>query len=616
MRRPLPCRATCALLAGLLACLPALQASAAKKARPTTVVVAPYAPLLGVPAALAAKAGDLVAGELKGRDELKVVEAPQAGAPAPRPDFEKLYAQATAALAQGRDLGLQGQHGAAAEALARSVGALVGRPAAIDAEGGKLLAELTEALAIERLAGNDDDGADAALAALVRLSPSRPPPTGTLPAGFLRSFRAVERRTLAQPRGALRIHAPDGGGEARVFVDGRALRAAPVLVKDVLPGDHFVRVERDGEVWADRVTVLAGLEVPLTPQLGEADQGPASELRTALQAGQLDRVAVGKAARLAKASKAEAVVLGALSRQGDGYTVRSFLYFARSEKLLQLPVMSLDAELLGGSLEVLKVADDVQRRLVKPGSPVALPVALGAPGAAGSAAAVTEVSAAPPPPNLAADPTVVAPLPDLPTAAPAQAAAAPQLAAPAVARSVEKSAEVASAKPGRAIVTPIDEVNEKQAPKATAKVAEKAPAPAPAPVQTPAPAPVAPPPAPAPKAEVAAHHELVVPRSPTGALQLAAPPPAEKKPEPAPAPAAPPPAMAAAAPAHTVTAVAPAALAVPSDERPAATEPKNRTAMWIVLGVVSATALGASGYLLWQSSRTPSTATLNASWTH
>ena len=56
-----------------------------------------------------------------------------------------------------------------------------------------------------------------------------------------------------------------------------------------------------------------------------------------------------------------------------------------------------------------------------------------------------------------------------------------------------------------------------------------------------------------------------------------------------------------------------AALAVPRDEQPA---PKNRTALWIVLGVVGASALGASGYLLWQNSRTPSTATLNASWTH
>ena len=211
----------------------------------------------------------------------------------------KVLSQARAALAQGRDLALQGKAAAAADVLARAVGGLAGRPGALDAEGGKLLAELTEALAAERLATNDEDGADAALAALVRLAPERPVPSGSFPAGFLRAFKSVQRRTLGQTRGTLRVAAPRGAGPAQVSLDGRLLRAAPVLLKDVLPGDHFLRVERNGEVWAERVTVLAGSEAAVAPQLGDRAPGPAGDLLAALQAGELDRAALGKAGKLA-----------------------------------------------------------------------------------------------------------------------------------------------------------------------------------------------------------------------------------------------------------------------------------------------------------------------------
>ena len=74
MQRSLPCRATCALLAGLVALLPALRAAAAP-AGPRAVVVNPYLALAGAPADLAAKATTLVAGELKSREELKLVPA-------------------------------------------------------------------------------------------------------------------------------------------------------------------------------------------------------------------------------------------------------------------------------------------------------------------------------------------------------------------------------------------------------------------------------------------------------------------------------------------------------------------------------------------------------------
>jgi hypothetical protein len=67
-------------------------------------------------------------------------------------------------------------------------------------------------------------------------------------------------------------------------------------------------------------------------------------------------------------------------------------------------------------------------------------------------------------------------------------------------------------------------------------------------------------------------------------------------------------------PTRVLTAVEPGALVIPREEaKPAA---KNHTVLWIIAGVAVAGALGAGGYFLWQGSRTPSSATINATWSH
>ena len=568
MHRSLPCRATAALLAGLLIFLPALRTNAARRPRATTVVVAPYAPLHGVSGALAARVTALVTGELSGRDSLRLTEATGSSKKIARaaPDFGPVLSRARAALGEGRDLSLQKKPAQAANVLALAVAALASRPGAIDAEGGKLLAELMESLAVERMASSDEDGADAAVAALVRLAPDRAAPVGSFPAGFLREFKTVQRRTLGQTRGTIRVSAARGSGQAHVSLDGRPLHAAPVLIKDVPPGDHFLRVERGGEIWAERVSVLAGAEVAIAPQLGDRLPGPAGDLLAALQTGELDRAALAKAGKLAKAARAEAVIFGAVARQGDGFTVRSFAYFARSGRLLQLAVMSLDGELLGGSLEVLRVGDDLVRKLVKPGSEVALPLSLGTPADQSAAGVWAEVSAAPPASPDSIDPTSAPPLPDLPDMRTPAALATD---------ATPSSATAASASPAKAAAAA------GTTPAASAAVAV-APASPPAPPLVTAPA--------SPLVTAQASPVVTAPS----------------------APASPAPPLIAATPAQ-LRAVDSAALTTPRDEQPVAA--KNHTALWIVLGVASAAALGAGGYFLYQGSRTASTATLNASWT-
>ena len=58
-------------------------------------------------------------------------------------------------------------------------------------------------------------------------------------------------------RGAVRVESrPEG---ARVTIDGRPAGTTPLDVADLAPGEHVVRIERDGyQGWTDTVRVVAG----------------------------------------------------------------------------------------------------------------------------------------------------------------------------------------------------------------------------------------------------------------------------------------------------------------------------------------------------------------------
>ena len=443
-RYPAAMRALAALLSGLLALSPAAWAAAPR----TSVVVLPYASFPGVPDEAATRVAEVLAQELKGRDELKLTQlkaVPKAAAADPA-------VQARAELGKAAQLAQRSRHAAAAEALQKAILLLAAKPSALDEAGGKLLSDAALQLAVERLASGDEDGGDSALAQLVRLSPGRELNAADYPPAFLVELSGVRKRMLAAPRGSLRVLAPPGSGEARVFVDGRPFPGAPLLVKDLIPGEHFVRVERAGAAWGEKVVVIAGVETKVAPQPGAS--GPAAELTGALLEGDVDRAAVMTAGRLARSAGAQAAVFGAVLKSGDGLSVRSFLCLAKGDRVYALPALQLDNELLGAVVQMVKLGDDVVAKLLSPPAEPALPLSLSAP--APAVATVAEAAPAAPQPELA---PLIAPAPAPPPPAPeaARRVALPgtPAPAPAPARSAppaREAAVVALAKP-----RPVDE---------------------------------------------------------------------------------------------------------------------------------------------------------------
>ncbi len=220
-------RALAALLVFLLL-LPRPAEAAARKspAKKAPVVVLPYALFPGVPDAIGPRIAELLAQELRGREELKLVDLK---APVARADKSDPLAQARSALGKATLLAQKGHHPAAAAALEKAISLFTANPRVLDESAGRLLSDAALQLAVERLIAGDEDGGDAALAQLVRLSPDREANAADYPPAFLFELAGVRKRLLASPRGSLRVLAPPGEGEARAWVDGHPVAALPAL---------------------------------------------------------------------------------------------------------------------------------------------------------------------------------------------------------------------------------------------------------------------------------------------------------------------------------------------------------------------------------------------------
>jgi hypothetical protein len=579
--------ATRRTLAAILSALLVLGPGATALAAParTTVLALQYSPLPGTSDAFAAKVFGQIAAELRQRSELKLVDVPsgsagKSAAGKAKSDAERARAGSQEQLNKAAQAAQKNQPKQAALLLQQGITQLSAQPLALDETAGKLLGDLLLQLAVTKAMSGDEDGADQTLDELVRRQPERTLEGGPFPPAFLRSFETERQRVLSQQRGSIRVFAPAGIASPRVLLDGRPLGKAPLMLSEVLPGDHAVLVDAGSEAWAETVRVEAGAQASLAPRLGAAAGDPTDPTGAALARGQLDRATAAQLVKLAKRAGAQAALVGTVSHEGDGYTVRSALVLVKGEKVLPLASLSLDAELLGASLEMLRLADDVVAKLVAPGSSAPLPLTLGGSSNA-SAEATTEmpaVVAAPP----GADPGVglpsagdlafgtgtakhVLPLPeplpaplDLPqaTKAPVPAPADPSSASRVV---VPGSASVPLPVP---LPAPIAEMPQTQAQTAPARVvivpgaAAAAPVPAPRPsAVTPAPAPKpvpaaagsldaamaglgAEPPSPAPQApatnpsDSSAERRVLVPGQTAPSPAPVAPPPAAE-PEPA-----------------------------------------------------------------------------------
>jgi len=209
----------------------------------------------------------------------------------------------------------------------------------------------------------EDDGAKM-LVKVIRLKPDIVLDPERYPPMFRNVAEGIRKKLLLKSRGELEVLANVEG--ATVFFDGRKVGTTPILMKELVPGEHFLRVEKEGlQPWADKVTVVSTQRRRVLASLGGVKKlaGPLGEIAQSLRQNRVQKATIKLARKEGRKIGADYVVLGGVGNIGNNLVVGSFLMKVADGQLCPLPAVQLDKDLLGASVEVYNMATVLVKRV-------------------------------------------------------------------------------------------------------------------------------------------------------------------------------------------------------------------------------------------------------------
>lgn len=345
---------------------PAGQVAQEPPATKPKLSVMPFAALTGdVPARAGTKAVGMLTTEFKSADSFTLVEAKKEKAAGGGDDsLEK----ARKDVADAKDLRTKKKFRLAEEALTRAIASYKAAVTALP-ELGEVVDAYALLAAVQYNTGRDDEGAKSLTQALT-LAPERELPLAQTSALFNRVVTDARKAIKDGARGTLVIESSPAN--APVLLDGLALGATPLTVRDVPPGLHFWRVTLpSGELAGGVVEVAANKTA--TAKGTSASKDPESRVLSSLSQNKVDADLVAAAKEHAKSAEAELVVFGALSREGKGLVLDSFLFASSSGEVRRLNRAQFDTELLSAGMEFYNLAGELAKKGDKTGEAVRVP---------------------------------------------------------------------------------------------------------------------------------------------------------------------------------------------------------------------------------------------------
>jgi hypothetical protein len=280
-------------------------------------------------------------------------------------DLKKKEADAADALSEARKLVEEAKEFRAKkkfrladEALTKAVGVFQKNVGAIT--------DITEVIdtyallsAVQYNTGRDDEG-QKSLSTALGLGPDRDLPLAATSALFARVVTATRKGVKESPKGQLVVESTPVN--AAVLIDGLALGATPLTVKDVPSGLHYWRAALpNGEIQGGVIDVVAGKQVVV--KAVSAAKDPESRLLAAVAQNKVDADALAAAKEFASAVQAELLIFGGLSTKvGKGLMLDSFVYSVSSNEVRRLPRAAFDAELLNAGMEFYSLAGEVAKK--------------------------------------------------------------------------------------------------------------------------------------------------------------------------------------------------------------------------------------------------------------
>lgn len=202
-------------------------------------------------------------------------------------------------------------------------------------------------------------------------------PEGELPDGLAGDVRAlfdkVRAKLLPKKRGSLTVTSNPAGAEVRV--DGVARGVTPVIVDNLVRGDHYVQVAHaEAGLGAARTRVGGGkakdLTVSLSTQLGPeptqaADPAVTAQLVALAREGRIDKDFREQAEAIATQTRAEYTVVGYIAPQGNGFVLTAYLYGVQEKQVAAFDVLRFRADLSSVFVQASVFATAVEAAVAK-----------------------------------------------------------------------------------------------------------------------------------------------------------------------------------------------------------------------------------------------------------
>lgn len=314
------------------------------------------------------KAVGMLSQEFKSAEKFELVDAKKKEADA----AADALSEARKAIEEAKELRAKKKFRLADEALVKAIGLFQKNVGAITD-----IAEVIDAhallSAVQYNTGRDEEGLKS-LSTALGLAPDRDLPLAATSALFARVVTETRKAVKEATKGQLVVESTPGN--AAVLVDGLALGATPLTVKDVPPGLHYWRAALpNGETQGGIIEVVAGKQAVV--KAVSAAKDPESRLLAAVAQNKVDADALAAAKEFAGAVQAELLIFGGLSTKvGKGLMLDSFVYAASSNEVRRLPRAAFDAELLNAGMEFYNLAGEVAKKGGQTGELVKVPASV------------------------------------------------------------------------------------------------------------------------------------------------------------------------------------------------------------------------------------------------
>lgn len=363
--------------------LAASLSAAAQDTPKSKLSVMPFAALTGdVPPRAGTKATGMLTQEFKSADTFQLVDVKKDGKDDPA---AAALDAARKAVEEAKAHRAKKKFRLAEEALKKAIAEYEKAATALP-EMGELVDALALLSAVQFNTGRDEEGQKSLNQALA-LAPDRELPLAATSALFSKLVESSRKNLKDGPKGSVLLESSPSN--APVTLDGLALGATPLMVKDVPPGLHVWRAQLPtGEALGGFLEVQAGKQA--TAKAASSSKDPESRLLTALAMNKLDADALNAAKEQAKAAEADLLVFGALSKDGKGLVLDSFLFAAASGEIRRLPRARFDTELLSAGMEFYNLAGELAKKGKTVGEAVKVPSGVALALAAGGAAKTAE----------------------------------------------------------------------------------------------------------------------------------------------------------------------------------------------------------------------------------